>query len=108
MMDTTKAVLGTLARTALKAAAGALVAHGWLNASGTEAFVGGGMIIASGAWSFYNDYGRAMAIDALDILRAKVANAARAARENKVSPQSALARLDQHVAETAPVPKPIV
>ncbi|HLH94987.1 MAG TPA: hypothetical protein VKW08_07705 [Xanthobacteraceae bacterium] len=98
-MDT-KTLLGTVARTALKAAAGAAVAHGWINDSDAEMLVGGGMVAAAGMWSAWNDYGRVMAIASLEILRAKVLDAAAKARANQIAPQSALAQLDAHVAAT--------
>lgn len=110
-MDTKAAAsagLTTLATTALKAAAGGLVLHGWLSAGNTETFIGAGMIVLTAGYSVWKDYGRVIAIAALDILRSKVVAAAAAARQNQVSPQSALARLDAHVADTAPVAKPLI
>jgi hypothetical protein len=107
-MDTkaaTSAGLTTLATSGLKAFAGALVVHGYMSSGNTEAFVGVGMLALTGVYSFWKDYGRAMAIDSLDILRAKVSNAAAAARANQVSPTSALAKLDQHVTDTTPPAK---
>lgn len=92
----------TLLRGGLKYAATAAVAHGLMTDGYTEAFIGLGVAGGAEAWSLWNDYGRTIGLASLDLLRSKVVDAAAAARQNHVSPQSALARLDAHVADTAP------
>lgn len=92
----------TLFRGALKYAAAAAVAHGMMTDGYTEAFIGLGVCGGAEVWSLWNNYGRTIALASLDLLRSKVVNAAASARVGAVSPQSALARLDAHVAETAP------
>src|ERR1700732_2752320 len=106
-MDTkildTKTLLAMLARTGLKLVAGFLVGHGTLQASATEAFIGAGMALAAAAWSFWNDYGAAIAKASLDILRDKVQLAAARARQTPAAAPDALAKLDAHVAATTKV-----
>jgi hypothetical protein len=97
----TKTFLAMLARTGLKLLAGFLVGHGYLQASASEAFIGAGMALAAAAWSFWNDYGAAIAQDSLDILRDKVQLAAARARRTPAAAPDALAKLDLHVAATA-------
>jgi hypothetical protein len=99
-MDT-KTFLAMLARTGLKLLAGFLVGHGYLQASGAEAFIGAGMALAAAAWSFWNDYGAGIARDSLAILRDKVQLAAARARKTPAAAPAALAKLDLHVAATA-------
>jgi hypothetical protein len=96
-----KTFLAMLARTGLKCLAGFLVGHGYLQASATEAFIGAGMALAAAAWSFWNDYGAALAKASLDILRDKVQLAAARARKTPALAPEALAKLDAHVAATA-------
>lgn len=97
-----KGLAVTLLRGGLKYAATAAVAHGLMTDGNTEAFIGAGVAIAAEGWSLWNNYGRTIALASLDLLRSKVVTAAASARVGAVSPQSALARLDAHVAETAP------
>lgn len=94
-----------LATTIAKAAAGFAVGHGWLASSNTETVVGLGVLALTYGYSFWKDYGRDIAVAALTILRAKVLNAAAAARQDQVSPTTALAKLETHVVETAPAAK---
>lgn len=96
-----KTFLAMLARTGLKLLAGFLVGHGYLQASAGEAFIGAGMALAAAAWSFWNDYGAAIAKASLDILRDKVLLAAARARKTPALAPEALAKLDAHVASTA-------
>lgn len=97
-----KSLLATLARLALASVAGTLVKDGYLQSSGTEAFVGGGMLLATGAWGVWNSYGKDIAKASLDLLRAKVMLAAAKAQASpSVAPQ-ALASVAAHVAATAP------
>ncbi len=101
-----KTILAMLARTGFKALAGFLIGHGYLQASGTEAFIGAGMVLAAGAWSFWNDYGSTIAKASLDVLRAKVLAAAARANANPALAPQAIAAVAAHVEDTAPKPAP--
>lgn len=102
----TAIALSNLATTALKGLAGVLVGHGYLQASGTEAFIGVGMLVLTYVYSFWKDYGRSIAKASLDILRARVLDAAAKAQRNPGMAQTVLASLDSHVAATTPVSGP--
>jgi hypothetical protein len=95
-----KTVFANFARSGLKYLAGALVLHGWISSGNVEAFIGIGMVVLTYAWSFWNDYGRVIADASLDILRAKVLNAAAAARANPSGAMAAVAKLEAHVLAT--------
>jgi hypothetical protein len=95
-----KTVFANFARSGLKYLAGALVLHGWISSGNVEAFIGLGMVVLTYAWSFWNDYGRVIADASLDILRAKVLNAAAAARANPSGAGAAVAKLEAHVVAT--------
>jgi len=60
-MDTEalKPVLAGLVRHTLTSAGGALVAGGYMSSSETSAFVGGGMVLAGVAWSWWQKEGQA-------------------------------------------------
>lgn len=53
-----KPVLAGMCRHALTVAGGALVADGYLQSSGTADFVGGGMVLAGVAWSWWQKVGQ--------------------------------------------------
>jgi hypothetical protein len=95
-----KTIFANFARSGLKYLAGALVLHGWINSGNAESFIGLGMVALTYAWSFWNDYGRVIANASLDILRAKVLNAAAAARANPSGAVAAVAKLEAHVMAT--------
>jgi hypothetical protein len=95
-----KTIFANFARSGLKYLAGALVLHGWISSGNVEAFIGIGMVVLTYAWSFWNDYGRVIANASLDILRAKVLNAAAAARANPSGAVAAVAKLEAHVMAT--------
>jgi hypothetical protein len=95
-----KTIFANFARSGLKYLAGALVLHGWINSGNVESFIGLGMVALTYAWSFWNDYGRVIANASLDILRAKVLNAAAAARANPSGAVAAVAKLEAHVMAT--------
>lgn len=104
-MDT-KTILATLTRAMLASTAGALVHHGVMQSSGTEAFIGAGMLAATGAWGLWNGYGKDIAKASLELLRARVlAAAARAQAAPALAPQ-ALASVAAHVEATTPVAAP--
>ena len=95
-----KTIFANFARSGLKYLAGALVLHGWISSGNVEAFIGLGMVVLTYAWSFWNDYGRVIADASLDLLRAKVLNAAAAARANPSGAVAAVAKLEAHVVAT--------
>lgn len=102
--------LATITRLVLGAIAGTLVKDGYLASSGSEAFIGAGMLVATGAWGLWNGYGKDIATASLELLRARVMNAAAVARANPVIAPSAIASVAAHVIATAPasvvVPNP--
>lgn len=98
--------LATITRLMLGAIAGALVHHGYLASSGSEAFIGAGMLVATGAWGVWNGYGKDIAKASLDLLRAKVVNAAARANANPQAAPAALASVAAHVLATEPPPVP--
>ena len=98
--------LRTAATTILKLVAGALIAHGYMKASGAEAFIGIGMVALTYVYSFWCDYGSVVAKAALDILRAKVLEAAAKARSQGAVPSAALASVAAHVQATTPAGGP--
>jgi len=53
-------ILAGLVRHGLTTVGGALVAGGYLDASQTSAFIGGGMVIAGIAWSWWQKRGQAL------------------------------------------------
>jgi hypothetical protein len=101
-----KTIFANFARSGLKYLAGALVLHGWIGSGNVEAFIGIGMVVLTYAWSLWNDYGRVIADASLDILRAKVLNAAAAARANPSGAVAAVAKLEAHVVATTAAAAP--
>lgn len=97
-----KSLLATLARLALASVAGTLVKDGYLQSSGTEAFIGGGMLLATGAWGVWNSYGKDIAKASLELLRAKVMQAAAKAQASPSVATQALASVAAHVVATSP------
>lgn len=75
MDDTTKTMLLTIANGAIKkgliSLSSAAVAHGIITGSQTEYFVAGGLFLVSAGWSFWNDYGKAIVLSQLEVLKAK-------------------------------------
>lgn len=45
--------------------------HGYINANQTETFVSVGLFVLGIGWSFWNDYGRAIVLSQLEVLKAK-------------------------------------
>jgi hypothetical protein len=60
-----KTIAGLIARHTLTYVAGVLVAHGYLQSSATEGFVGAGMLFAGVAWSWWQKSGQAEMADEL-------------------------------------------
>jgi hypothetical protein len=73
-------IAGLIARHALTSIAGVLVAHGYLQSSATEGFIGAGMLIAGVAWSWWQKSGQAALAAELAGFRA------RATQARKVTP----------------------
>ncbi len=69
-------ILGLIARHALTTIAGTLVAHGYLASSGTEQFIGAGMVFLGIAWSWWQKVGQKEAMELL--ARAKTSPATKA------------------------------
>lgn len=74
-----KPFAGSMARQALAAGAGLLVAHGYATSSGAEQLIAGGMAAAAAGWSWYFHSGRAKIqqalSDAVDLLHVKALDA---------------------------------
>lgn len=73
-----------LATKGLSVLAGALVAHGLINASGTETFISAGVLLLSLAWSGWNEYGKAIFMSQLEVLKAKSLAQAAALKANNL------------------------
>lgn len=75
MDDKTKTMMLTLASGIIKKvliiAGTGLASHGIINSSQTETFVSIGMVLVGAGWSFWNDYGRAIVLSQLEVLKAK-------------------------------------
>lgn len=59
MDSATQAILAGIARHVLTTAAGFLVAHGYLQNSGTESFIAAGMLFIGIGWSWWQKQGQA-------------------------------------------------
>jgi len=62
MDDTMKTILAGMLRHGLTTLGGALVAGGYMSSSSTADFVGGGMVLAGVAWSWWQKEGQARAL----------------------------------------------
>ena len=75
MDDSTKTMMLTLASGIIKKGLitlGATAAtHGIISANQTETFVAAGMFLVGAAWSFWNDYGKAIVLAKLEVLKAQ-------------------------------------
>lgn len=75
MDDKTKTMMLTIAAGAIKkgllVAGTSLAGHGIIAGNQIETFVAVGMVIASAGYSFYQDYGKAILISQLEVLKAK-------------------------------------
>jgi hypothetical protein len=58
--ETLKPILAGMVRHLLTTAGGALVAGGYMQSSDMAGFVGGGMLIAGIAWSWWNKRGQSL------------------------------------------------
>jgi hypothetical protein len=75
MDDPTKTMMLALASGAIKkgliSLSAAAVTHGFINSNQTETFVAAGLFLASAGWSFWNDYGKAILLSQLEVLKAR-------------------------------------
>lgn len=75
MDDSTKTMMLTLASGVIKKGLitlGATAAtHGIIASNQTETFVAAGMFLVGAGWSFWNDYGKAIVLSKLEVLRAQ-------------------------------------
>lgn len=75
MDDSTKKMLAAvgagIAKKVLMLQAAGLVSHGMISSNQTETFVSLGMALVGAGWSFWDDYGRAIVLSQLEVLKAK-------------------------------------
>lgn len=75
MDDKTQTILLTVAAGIAKkglVTLGSIAAtHGVINSNQTETFVSAGMVLVGLGWSLWNDYGRAIVMSQLEVLKAK-------------------------------------
>jgi hypothetical protein len=75
MDDSTKKVLMTLATGAVKkvllTAGAAATTHGLIADIPAETYTAGAVFIVSAGWSFWNDYGKAIILSQLEVLKAR-------------------------------------
>lgn len=92
MEDTTKnmmlALAGGIVKKGLLTLSASAVTHGLINGNQTELFVSGGMLLATAAYSFWNDYGKAIVVSQLEVLKAKSLAQAAKMKANGVRPVS--------------------
>lgn len=92
MDDATKTMALTLASGIIKKGLmtlGATAAtHGWISGSQTETFVAAGMFLVGAGWSFWNDYGKAIVVSQLEVLKARSLAAAKKIQDAGLKPVS--------------------
>lgn len=90
MDDKTKTVALTLAAGIIKKVlitlSASAVTHGFISSNQTEMFVAGGMLLVSAGYSFWNDYGKAIVLSQLEVLKAKSLAQAKAMTQNGIEP----------------------
>jgi hypothetical protein len=90
MDDTTRKMLVTIgagiAKKALLGLGATLATHGVINSNQTETFVAVGMALLGVGWSLWNDYGRAIVLSQLEVLKAKSLAQADQARQAGLPP----------------------
>lgn len=93
MDDKTKTVALTLATGVIKKgllyASGLAVSHGLIAGNQTETFVAIGMGVVAAGWSFWNDYGKAIVLSQLAVLKAKSLAQAAKLSQNGLAPVTA-------------------
>ena len=101
--ETIKPLLGLIARHALTTAAGILASHGYLQSSGTEQFVGAGLLFLGVAWSWWQKSGQAAVLTHLAKLRSVASSATLAAAARAPEPTAADKSSAKEAASTAAV-----
>jgi hypothetical protein len=90
MDDKTKTVMLTIATGVIKkgliVAGTGLASHGVISSSQTEMFVAAGMGLVGLGWSFWNDYGKAIVLSQLEVLKAKSLAQAAKLQQNSIPP----------------------
>lgn len=90
MDDKTKTLMLTMATGVIKKGlltlGASLTAHGVIAGNQVETFAAIGMVLVSAGWSFYQDYGKAILISQLDVLKAKSLAQAAKMTQNGVTP----------------------
>lgn len=90
MDDTTRKMLVTIgagiAKKALLTFGTTLATHGIISSNQTETVVAVGLALLGAGWSFWNDYGRAIVLSQLDVLKAKSLAQAQQARNAGLPP----------------------
>lgn len=93
MDDKTKTMMLTMAAGVIKKGlitlSASAVTHGMINSNQTETFVAGGMLLVSVGYSFWNDYGKAIVLSQLEVLKAKSLAQAAKLSANGVAPVTA-------------------
>lgn len=88
MDDTTKTLALTMASGLIKkgliTVGATLATHGWISGGQTETFVAVGMFVVGAGWSFWQDYGKAIATSQLEVLKARSLAAAAKLKANNV------------------------
>lgn len=119
MDDSTKTMFLTLASGVIKKGLitlGATAAtHGVIASNQTETFVAAGMFLVGAGWSFWNDYGKAIVLSQLEVLKAKsLAQAAKAQEAgvaqvttSEIAAQSPTLRPTEVAKTIATLPAPI-
>jgi hypothetical protein len=96
MDDATRKMIITvgagLVRKVLMLQAAGLVSHGIINSNQTEMVVSIGMALVGAGWSFWNDYGRAIVLSQLEVLKAKSLAQAASRKQRRTCRRSPPAR----------------
>lgn len=96
--STQKVMLGitvSILRKVLTVGGASLATHGLINSNQTEMFVSGGLAVAGLAWSFWKDYGQAIVLSHLDVLKAKSLAQAAALQVHNIPPPTVTDIADQ-------------
>ena len=93
MDDKTKTMMLTLATGVIKkgllVAGTSLAGHGIINSNQLETFVSVGMVLVGLGWSFWNDYGKAIVLSQLEVLKAKSLAQAEKMKQSGIAPVTA-------------------
>jgi hypothetical protein len=93
MDDATRNMIVTIgagiAKKVLLGLGATLATHGIINSNQTETFVSAGMVVIGIGWSLWNDFGRAIILSQLEVLKAKCLAQAEQARNARLPPITA-------------------